>query len=473
MDESDRSKRKAGPKRRGLFYDRASGWLIATLTSTILAFFAATTYEQLRTAGIHDLAREMATVTAPSIEMVARARGDLRRLETLLTIYLNQVEQHPEAPIRAGIDLDEIDHMRRIFRRNVDEYLALPVTPGEELFHDQLRDDSQQIDQAAQRITAAIRDGDLRTARAILHKELLPRAESMGYTLVGAIDINGEAVRSAAEAIERSRKEGVRIAYILDGLCVLLASLAGYLALRAIKKYGVMIDDQQRRLEHQNEELDLFAARVAHDIRGPLTPVRLAVDMGTQQASDAKSQKAFEAAARSIRRVEALVAGLLDYAKAGAIVSSDDRADLADVVHGVVEDESENAKAADVELRIELAKTSPVRCSDAVLTSVVANLVRNAIKFMGQSSVRVVTVRATELAGRVRIEVADTGPGFPAEIQARIFEPYVRGGGAMVPGLGLGLATVQRLVLAHGGKVGAESKVGEGAVFWVELPLVE
>lgn len=471
MDESERSTGSAGSRRRGLLFHRTSGWLIATLTSTILAFFAATTFEQARTAAIHDLATNMATVTAPSIELVARARGDLRRVQTLLTIYLTQLEEGPDKLAPANIDFAEIDRMRRVFRRNVDEYLALPVTPGEELFRAQIESDTVKIDDAVRRIGALVEAGDVPAARRLLRKDLIPRAEAMGYTLVGAIDVNGERVRSSAEAIERSRVQTMRIAYLLDGLCVLLAVLAGFIALRAIKKYADLLDDHQRRLELHNEELVLFAARVAHDIRGPLTPVRIAVDMGRKQASDPQSKSAFGAAARSLHRVEALITGLLDYAKAGAGVNPDARARIAEVLQGVLEDESPNAQAADIDVRVDLDDLPPVRCSEAVLTSILSNLVRNAIKFMGSAKVRVVTVRAKAIDGRARIEVRDTGPGFPPEITTSIFEPYVRGNGVTAPGLGLGLATVKRLVVAHGGKVGAESIPGEGACFWVELPL--
>ena len=324
---------------------------------------------------------------------------------------------------------------------------------------------------AVRRIGALVEAGDVPAARRLLRKDLIPRAEAMGYTLVGAIDVNGERVRSSAEAIERSRVQTMRIAYLLDGLCVLLAVLAGFIALRAIKKYADLLDDHQRRLELHNEELVLFAARVAHDIRGPLTPVRIAVDMGRKQASDPQSKSAFGAAARSLHRVEALITGLLDYAKAGAGVNPDARARIAEVLQGVLEDESPNAQAADIDVRVDLDDLPPVRCSEAVLTSILSNLVRNAIKFMGSAKVRVVTVRAKAIDGRARIEVRDTGPGFPPEITTSIFEPYVRGNGVTAPGLGLGLATVKRLVVAHGGKVGAESIPGEGACFWVELPL--
>jgi signal transduction histidine kinase len=70
----------------------------------------------------------------------------------------------------------------------------------------------------------------------------------------------------------------------------------------------------------------------------------------------------------------------------------------------------------------------------------------------------------------VRFEVDDTGPGIPVEEQAAVFEPYVRGKGAHVAGLGLGLATVRRLVEANGGRVGVASQPGRGARFWFTLP---
>jgi signal transduction histidine kinase len=73
------------------------------------------------------------------------------------------------------------------------------------------------------------------------------------------------------------------------------------------------------------------------------------------------------------------------------------------------------------------------------------------------------------VGSRWRLEVQDTGPGIPPGHEERIFEPHVQldpGGG----GIGLGLATVERLVNAHRGKLGVVSPPGSGALFWVELP---
>ncbi|GAC1603686.1 MAG: hypothetical protein NVS4B10_16340 [Myxococcales bacterium] len=110
-------------------------------------------------------------------------------------------------------------------------------------------------------------------------------------------------------------------------------------------------------------------------------------------------------------------------------------------------------------------------CSTGALLSVLGNLLRNALKYIGDGDRRLVTLRVAAGRGRVRIEVEDTGPGIPAEsLDAKVFHAYVRGPGAAQPGIGLGLATVQKLVLAHGGAVGVKAAPAGGALFWVELP---
>jgi signal transduction histidine kinase len=101
----------------------------------------------------------------------------------------------------------------------------------------------------------------------------------------------------------------------------------------------------------------------------------------------------------------------------------------------------------------------------------VGNLVRNAIKYMGDSATRRIVVRVREEGERVRTEVADTGPGIPPETRASLFELYFRGRHERgKEGLGLGLATVKRLAEAHGGSVGVSSEVGRGSTFHFLLP---
>jgi signal transduction histidine kinase len=89
---------------------------------------------------------------------------------------------------------------------------------------------------------------------------------------------------------------------------------------------------------------------------------------------------------------------------------------------------------------------------------------------MGEQTIRRIDVRASGAGDRVRIEVADTGPGIPADFQNTIFEPFVRGPQESASGMGLGLATVKRLVKAHGGEITLRSTPGKGTTFCVDLP---
>ncbi len=97
------------------------------------------------------------------------------------------------------------------------------------------------------------------------------------------------------------------------------------------------------------------------------------------------------------------------------------------------------------------------------------NLVRNAIRHMGEAPRRLVIVRVRSAGRFVRVEVQDTGPGIPELVRRNLFQPFVRGTGT-VPGLGLGLATVKRLAEGYGGRVGFQASPGSGSTFWFELP---
>jgi signal transduction histidine kinase len=89
---------------------------------------------------------------------------------------------------------------------------------------------------------------------------------------------------------------------------------------------------------------------------------------------------------------------------------------------------------------------------------------------MGATDTRRVAVRASAVGPTVRIDVEDTGAGIPAEMQDAVFEPFVRGAHDDEGGIGLGLATVKRLVEAHGGEITVQSTIGSGTLFRVNLP---
>jgi two-component system OmpR family sensor kinase len=139
-------------------------------------------------------------------------------------------------------------------------------------------------------------------------------------------------------------------------------------------------------------------------------------------------------------------------------------------VRQCLEDMAPRMAAAAVTLQIELAGGARVACGGTLLRQVVDNLVGNAIKHLAGQLERRLEVRIRHTGSAVCLEVEDSGPGIPPDAATRIFEPFYRVPGCNVPGNGIGLATVRRIVEAHGGEIAVSSVVGQGSVFRIRLP---
>jgi signal transduction histidine kinase len=112
----------------------------------------------------------------------------------------------------------------------------------------------------------------------------------------------------------------------------------------------------------------------------------------------------------------------------------------------------------------------PICCDQRRVHQILLNLISNACKFTAQGTV---TIHAETADGEVLISVADTGPGIKAEEYDAIFEPFRQTAAAIRvgEGIGLGLPIAKQLAEAHGGRLWMESIYGEGATFFVALPI--
>jgi signal transduction histidine kinase len=234
---------------------------------------------------------------------------------------------------------------------------------------------------------------------------------------------------------------------IVAASAFLIAALATLLGVRSMRRY-------QRVLSAKADELERFAGTVAHDLLSPLASLGISMPVIQERhPGDEQTQRLTARALTSVKRVRALVDELLEFARSGAKPSGN-RATPASVLAEVVNELSEQASAARAEVSIEEMTDASVACSSGVLYSIVSNLVTNALKYLGDATVRKVRLRVRDHSARVQFEVEDTGRGVPPSLARSIFEPYVRGRETGQPGFGLGLATVKRLVCAHGGEVG-------------------
>lgn len=259
---------------------------------------------------------------------------------------------------------------------------------------------------------------------------------------------------------------GVDLALVL-GLAAIWWSV-----LRILGRQRRELDDYIRRVEQSNRDLDAFAGRIAHDLRNALTPLGFLAARLRRAPSDAglgaPVAHELEVAVRSCRN---LLDCLLAFSRAGQANDPTARACLPAVVDDVVRELAPQTTRLQVQLAIDVENVE-VACSPGLLHLVVANLAGNAIKFLDGREVREVRVAAAAGEnGSCVLTVADSGPGIPPEALERIFEPFYRVPGVQAAGTGIGLATVRRIVEAHGGAVTATSQVGSGAVFRVRLPL--
>ncbi len=238
---------------------------------------------------------------------------------------------------------------------------------------------------------------------------------------------------------------------------------------RELTRAVAELETARSELERSNQVLTAFAGQVAHDLRNPLSAVRMSLELLEEQMAspelDADTLTYVAARANSgAERMQSLIDDLLAYARVGGRMKRG-RVDLTAVMDDVRSDLA--VLLADADLRVEPLPT--VEGDPVQLRAVLQNLVANSAKFVPEGQRPRIEVRGGAAGDLWRIEVADHGLGVLAEDRERVFAPLARAHGD-VEGHGIGLATVRRIVDAHRGRIGIQETPGGGATVWVELP---
>jgi PAS domain S-box-containing protein len=239
-----------------------------------------------------------------------------------------------------------------------------------------------------------------------------------------------------------------------------------------------IVDLSQRRdIERMRTD---FVSTVSHELRTPLTSISGSLGLlqsGVMGALPDKAGEMVRIAYNNSGRLVRIINDILDIGKleAGRLELHLQSLPLADLLRQSVEANSSYAEKCGVRFLLdEHAANDPVSVDPDRLMQVLANLLSNAAKFSPPGANVLIRVRRN--GAHMRVEVEDHGQGIPESFQARIFEKFAQADASTTrhfEGTGLGLSIARKLIEAMGGSIGFTTRVGQGTIFYVELPRLD
>lgn len=340
--------------------------------------------------------------------------------------------------------------------------------------------------QAAER---ALRAAEGETRRAVEQRAALEEAESDPILLI-APDRTVQALNAAAIALFGSKAAPGETVMVVTRSVELDELVAHVLAGGEDRDRQVMLNSQPFRvraipagdfglamvlkdlseLQRLGRARRDFIANISHELRTPITSIRLVVDsLLSGRAQDAReSTVLLQTISRDVQVLEQMAQELLDLAQieSGQAIVRLVPTPVEQLVHSAVERLKPQAEHKQQRLEVSVAPGLTALADVDMVSRALGNLLHNAIKFTPPEGL--VRVQARRANGDVLIQVSDTGPGIPAHDLPRVFERFFRGDRSRRSGgTGLGLAIAKHVVEAHGGRLWVESQgvAGQGATF--------
>jgi two-component system, OmpR family, sensor kinase len=396
-----------------------------------------------------------------SIELVSRMSRDVDRERMLLDDHIIEARAVPMAAIEQLIYDARLDYARA-----AEQYERIPKAPDEERAWRALASAVEATRGPSARVLELSRvNRDTDAWRA------MPAAEARFVESdrhAGALIQQSHQRADAALAEVSARQDlSLAISTALGLLGAAFTAAIGFWVTRLVRRREDQLEHTARLLEERNRELDAFAGRVAHDLRGPLTTVGLAASRLPASADD-NTRAVLQ---RSVDRLERLIGDLLALSRVDAQVGG--RSDPAIVAAQVREELAPRITGGHGTIKVEVAPAE-VRCGEGLLRQVLANVADNALKYHREDVAPRVEIRGQAHGRGYDLRVSDNGIGMSPDDVRHAFEPFYRSPEVREePGTGLGLSIVKRIVEVSGGTVWVDSRLGRGTTIAIHLPLAK
>lgn len=300
-------------------------------------------------------------------------------------------------------------------------------------------------------------------------------AEFEGYS-AGAVDY---LMKPAVPAVLRSKVE------VFIELAAARQSLERQVREReqaalALQALNGLLEERNQALATANEELDAFCAAVSHDLRTPLSQIlgfAQLLDVTSGHLLDPKGLQHLQRIQGIGQHMTQMVADFLTFARLGHAPLSIGPVDMDALVREAIETQTRDAQAAPGagtrHVDWAVSPLPAVQGDRHMLAHVWGNLVSNALKYARQSLPPRIVIDGVAEQGECVFWIRDNGVGFDAQQAHKLFAAFSRlHAGTAYEGIGIGLSSVKRIVVKHGGRVWAESQPGRGATFYFALPVV-
>lgn len=231
--------------------------------------------------------------------------------------------------------------------------------------------------------------------------------------------------------------------------------------------------NQLRGLDKLKNE---FLSFTSHELKTPLTPILIQAQMleeGDFGKLSGEQKKSVEMIVRNMRELNQLIGDVLDVSviQTSNLKIFPERADMKVLIKQVVEKMESSAKEKNISIKLDLSTLHPFVFDVRRIGQVLTNLLSNAIKFTPENGH--VIIKTEEDSGRVMVKVKDDGVGISEEDKGKLFKAFsqvVASYKLKQKGTGLGLAICKGIIDAHKGKIGVESQIGKGSMFYFVLP---